>query len=364
MPIDDGPWPDHFPDSHAHEHCPPTAANHVPRNVRDLHPSDISAFISLGDSVTAGFGMSKLQEHRGRSFTAGGDKNVTTVSNIIKHYSPRLSGQSRGSHFVEICFGYICPSSHQPEFDRLNSAQTGAMVNNLEEQVNYLIEQSKKPEYREALKGWKIINILIGFNDLCFSCILKGTSPEDYKQYLTDVLMRLRKAFPKSLINLVELFRVSQVYSLSRKSSFCKNIHRIFPVECVCAFLPRSFGDKFRDGMDKTVIRYNRVLREVAAEFQEEDDFAVNVNPALQKMDLDVFDTSFLSHLDCFHPSTMAYQYMAVYVWNAMISREAHESEFDPNVEILCADENTRFLVDTLEQPYTFNHQVSPSRVQ
>ena len=46
------------------------------------------------------------------------------------------------------------------------------------------------------------------------------------------------------LLNLVYI--VYQIYKLSLKSERCSDIHRIFPIECLCAFAPGEEGDKLR----------------------------------------------------------------------------------------------------------------------
>ena len=42
------------------------------------------------------------------------------------------------------------------------------------------------------------------------------------------------------------LLSFSQIYKLSLQSPHCVEVHRIFPIECTCAFLPGDEGDKLR----------------------------------------------------------------------------------------------------------------------
>ena len=37
-----------------------------------------------------------------------------------------------------------------------------------------------------------------------------------------------------------------KVYELSLKSKHCVEVHRILPIECICAFAPGEDGDKLR----------------------------------------------------------------------------------------------------------------------
>jgi hypothetical protein len=57
-----------------------------------VYPSSVDVVASLGDSITAGFGIMGregfLDEFRGESFPIGGDLNQITIFNFFKHYNP------------------------------------------------------------------------------------------------------------------------------------------------------------------------------------------------------------------------------------------------------------------------------------
>ena len=115
---------------------------------------------------------------------------------------------------------------------------------------------------------------------------------DDYYTHLMDVLEEVRTKIPKVFVNLVSLGNISevprpcpllpitptvvsltppltiltimslnlsaslcylrishytpQIYKLSLQSPHCVEVHRIIPIECICAFLPGAEGDKLR----------------------------------------------------------------------------------------------------------------------
>lgn len=72
----------------------------------------------------------------------GGDPNAITLPNLIKVFSPNVTGASVGDHLFELCYGKLClPFQYYPQNDRLNAAQSGAMVSNIEHEVDYLVRQ-------------------------------------------------------------------------------------------------------------------------------------------------------------------------------------------------------------------------------
>ncbi|KAF7722981.1 hypothetical protein EC973_002451 [Apophysomyces ossiformis] len=126
------------------EECPALKPRQAPpTNVRDLRPDDIRMIGALGDSVMAGFGakgiqgyslisLSSIYESRGLSFGGGDEPGVCTIPNLIKRYSPLVLGSSRGEHMVEYC-------GDRPKIDHLNAAQSGAIADNLDHELNYLL---------------------------------------------------------------------------------------------------------------------------------------------------------------------------------------------------------------------------------
>ena len=146
--------------------CPNISKYTDPKSIHQLHINDIGIVMALGDSITAGFGIrgtaGLLNEYRGRSWSIGGDPHQITLPNLIRYYQPAITGYSTKHHFVEICDETICDSTHYPQLDYYNSAQSGAIASKLMKQIDYLRNRISD----EDKEKWKMINLLIGGNDL------------------------------------------------------------------------------------------------------------------------------------------------------------------------------------------------------
>jgi len=286
----------------------------------------------LGDSITAGFGMDGLSgnfnEYRGQSWALGADNNATTVYNYFKQFSPQLQGGSVGKHEVEFCYGPVCPPfQYRPELDVLNAAQSGAMISDLPtHEMDYLLKILQDNKKIDIKNDWKMLTVLIGANDLCASCT-NGTirSPDEYEVHLRTTLERVRLNIPRTFVNLVELLNISQVYTLSLATPYCKDVHRVVFIECSCAFEDGKNGDARRLEMDTIGQQYNERLRKVAADYKSRNytDFAVVDQPAGRDTAISQFPTDFLSTLDCFHPSLTAHRLMANALWNSILTPAA-----------------------------------------
>jgi len=293
--------------------------SHQPKNIHDLHINNIDIVMALGDSITAGFGIKGsaglYKEFRGRSWSIGGDYNQITIPNFIKYYNPNVKGYSVNSHIVEVCNDEYCIGKYHPEYDRYNSAQSGSTALNLIHQINYLKSQFNYSD----IDKWKLITLFIGANDLCGICNDKNFQPTLFKKNLKLALQYLKSNFPKSFVNLPLIFNVSHVYELSKKTKYCTDIHRIIPSECSCAFDKKN-GDKNRKIMDSDTKIYQKIMYDVAHEINTDvyDNFTIVIQPMFAMTNISKLTIDFLSTLDCFHPSLLAHQSMAISLWNNM----------------------------------------------
>eukprot|EP00128_Syssomonas_multiformis_P018586 Colp12_sorted_trinity150504_noHs@850 len=338
--------------------CPSVAPSAtVPTSVHKLRPGDIKVVAALGDSITAGFGLNGLKawigkdlaESRGKSWSIGGDAGAVTIPNILKNYSPSIVGASVGEHFVEVCYGPICPPlQHKPSIDKFNGAQSGAMAQNLIAEAKYLVKQIKSNKKVNLSEDWKLLTLFIGANDLCLvgcnniTTLLKGI--DRWEANVKASIEEVRAQIPRVFVNLVQIFNVSRVYELSRKTSWCTNVHRVLPIECVCAFTPSALGgDKLRYTLDMTAQEYNRRLERIAASYEGKyEDFAVVAQPAFKDGTLDDMPPGLLSKLDCFHPSVWAHQQMAMHLWNNMVTpRSEKRTDFNIRDTWICPSEDT-----------------------
>eukprot|EP00026_Physarum_polycephalum_P011494 Phypoly_transcript_11724.p1 GENE.Phypoly_transcript_11724~~Phypoly_transcript_11724.p1 ORF type:complete len:362 (-),score=46.64 Phypoly_transcript_11724:105-1031(-) len=284
----------------------------------------------MGDSITAGFGIrgaaGGLNESRGLSATIGGDPNAITLFNFLQFYSPDVQGASLGQHIVEFCGGAVCPPfQYRPAQDVLNSAQSGAMVSDLvTHELDYLLLELRSNPKINMQEDWKLLTLFIGANDLCSSCTNQSyLQPDEFEVHLTKTLEGIRKNIPRVFVQMVEIMNLSQVYDLSLTNAYCKDIHRIIPFECDCIFDPNA--NTTRALVDIYGQEYNAKTRAVAAQYQAMNypDFTVVSQPMGRNTAIKDLPLTFLSTLDCFHPSLIAHQAMAVGLWNNMLTPAA-----------------------------------------
>jgi len=327
----------------------PALPNHIPADVNDLHPNNIKVVMALGDSITAAFGVNGrgggITEVRGVSWSMGADVGAVTLPNLLKYYSPNITGGSTGEHLVEFCYGPVCPPYQYRPGDNLNAAQSGAMVSDLvTHELDHLIEALKNNPNVNMEKDWKLLTMFIGANDLCASCTFDAPllDPAEYEKHLMTTLKNVYAKVPRVLVQIMEMFNLSQVYNLSLKNKTCATIHRETFIECDCVF--RADGAKLRAEVDKTVQGYNAKARSVAAYFQSLKDPAFNVivHPAGRDTKLADFPIDVLSTYDCFHPSRMMHQIMAINLWNSMLTPAAKRlTSLQLDVVPLCPNATT-----------------------
>eukprot|EP01113_Clastostelium_recurvatum_P050823 TRINITY_DN971_c0_g1_i1.p1 TRINITY_DN971_c0_g1~~TRINITY_DN971_c0_g1_i1.p1 ORF type:complete len:368 (-),score=69.39 TRINITY_DN971_c0_g1_i1:122-1225(-) len=335
--------------------CPPLPP-HTPSSINDLRPNDIKVVMSLGDSITAAFGLEgeagALNEYRGQSWDIGADNNATTLYNYFKQFNPNLQGGSVGSHIVELCYGALCPPyQYHPAQDVLNGAQSGATITDLvTHEFDYLLGQLKSNAKIDMKNDWKVLTILIGANDLCLSCEDKNIDADEFERNMRATLENVRTNIPRTFVNLVEMFNISQVYTLSLTNSKCKFVHRTLPVECDCAFTPGAKGDQQRVFMDTLAQQYNARIRSIVSDYASKNytEFAVVDQPMGRDTKISTFPIDFLSTLDCFHPSKVAHGMMATALWNSMLTPASKKATAISPVGVapLCPTEDTKLYVN------------------
>lgn len=284
--------------------------------------------MAVGDSITTGFGiLGALNETRGSSFSMGGDSGAITLPNFIKYFNPALVGYSKGTYPAEVCYGDNCPSvRYYPNTDANNAAKSGSMVFDMvSTQLNYLIRQANQNPLINVQQDWKVLTIMIGANDLCASCSFNLTylSADDYEMNLMGTLERIRASLPRTFVNIIPGFNISQAYDLSLKTPRCANITRPLFIQCDCLFKPENGA--IRKDIDSRIAAFNQKAINVASYYQRKayDNFAVVVHPFLMNTQLSTISSSFISRLDCFHPSKPGQEALATALWNSMLTPAA-----------------------------------------
>jgi len=300
--------------------------------------------MAMGDSITAGFAMDAgvPLEWRGLVFSAGGDKYESefstdpamTIPNYLKHYNPNLVGDATGTT-IPLAKG-----------SGLNGAVSMAKVEDLPDQVNYLVTQLRTT-YKDQVdfnKDWKLLTIFIGANNLCGSCDWNRTNsfPAFFENQLRSVLQQVKDSIPRVFVSLVTIFNISGVWDAGMTKEYCILLWDVDKHECGCL----TTGDKKdRDAMDWHSMAFNQIQEKLAKEFdsQNNDSFTVVVQPGVSGIPIGVFGEKYLSLLDCFHPSVYADAAFTYAIWNNMMEPQGQKSHVpDPNnIVIKCPTADT-----------------------
>ncbi|KAI8908993.1 hypothetical protein EDD86DRAFT_191129 [Gorgonomyces haynaldii] len=307
-----------------------------PSSIRDVRIDDIKVVAAIGDSITAGFGAAGLKnpnnpislttlfEQRGLSFAIGGDDNAVTVPNFMKRYNPDIVGASVGEHIANICYGLICPPfQYRPSYDKFNAARSGSLAFNLDNQVDWLMGEMYWNNKVDWNNDYKLIHLLIGANDLCLGCdpILGNTvlSADGFENEIRKVVYKIKSRIPKVILNVKNIFNVSQVWDLTKDEPYCKTLRALgLQLECACAFQDNALGKLNRQKMDNLAQAYNQRLEKLRAEYlnDKQQDFLFVLDPLVKNAAVREFPTNYISNVDCFHPGLKAHELLAVGTWN------------------------------------------------
>ncbi|KAI8896079.1 hypothetical protein BC833DRAFT_630742 [Globomyces pollinis-pini] len=343
--------------------CPPLPKRaSKPTSVHDVRIDDIKVVAAIGDSITAGFGaagsrgplsLKNLYEQRGLSWSMGSDAGTVSIANFIKNYNPNVIGGSVGEHIVNVCYGPLCPPfQYKPDLDRFNAARSGALAANLPDEVDWLVKQMKNNPNVDMANDYKLINLFIGSNDVCLGCqpVLKDfvLTGDQFESTMRDVLFKIQWNIPKAIVNIHQQFDVAQVYDLTRFEPKCIAIRAAsLGLLCPCAFQP-LFADRNRRAMKELAAEYNRRLEKIQKDFlaNKNDNFMYVLNPSFRDVNLKQWDMSYISDIDCFHPSTKTHQLMAVSSWNNLfVPFEQRATSVAPNIKTYCPTEDSRIRV-------------------
>lgn len=118
---------------------------------------------------------------------------------------------------------------NRPSIDHLNVAQSGALITDVADQVDYLTQQLQTREDKYSYKeDWKILTFLIGGNDLCLSCVLEqALSPDKWEERMRTILTKVKQQIPRVIVNVVPIFKVSQIVELTKDDAECQILHKV-----------------------------------------------------------------------------------------------------------------------------------------
>jgi len=315
----------------------------TPRDVTTLSPANIGIFIAIGDSITACFaakgrnGLSSFDEYRGLSFSAGGDKDAVSLFSFVQRFSAKVQGASTGKHIVEI------PGAPYFSADHFNVAQSNARSDDLQHQLDHLFKVV--PKVDPTGTQWKLITLFIGADDVCRNC--KMTTPvliANYVKNVQNALSQLEAKLPNSFVAVIPIFNVSGVYRRMQGSTYCKLAHGI-PWECGCIL---NSDNATRARMDVAAVGMSAALEAVVRQVQAKRNpkFTATFLPFTNGVQIVNLPPDFISNLDCFHPTVVAHQQLAVSTWNSLLTPSAQRTrQWKLGEPIQCPNAQSRLQV-------------------
>eukprot|EP00049_Salpingoeca_infusionum_P004852 m.84618 g.84618 ORF g.84618 m.84618 type:complete len:355 (+) comp12754_c0_seq1:65-1129(+) len=299
--------------------CSTFTSTKVPTNVRQLTPPDIKGVMALGDSITAGFAMRDGPlEYRGTVYSTGGDDGALTIGNFLKTYNPDLLGQATGE---------TIPLTKEGK--GLNFAVSEARVKDVPGQIQRMAAKMNTSEYSHLYDEWKLLTLFIGANDIC-EC--NSMTAAQFEVQLNQSLTLIQNTFPKTFVNVMTIFNISNVWAIKNDRTYCEFA---IPILHECSCLENSQAELQK--MDDLAMAINAVTKKVVAEFAALNDplFTAVVQPAIEDMKLSSYPKEdvqdLVSDLDCFHPSLCTDQGFAVGVWNNMFAPpQSKKTVIDP----------------------------------
>ena len=272
----------------------------------------------MGDSIGAGFAMIAGVPLEFRGWVAATGARGLTLPAIFENVNGGRRLRGAASLATDpLADGVLSPGGsrrpNKPALCKLNAAQSNARARHLPAQVEYL----RREVAREGPEGeWKLLHVLIGANDvLAGSCSEEPLEQlaEDWMHHLNASFAELQAHVPRLLVSVAELFDAPAVVKpYAAASAVCRAMHRRFHEgDCGSHHPQRSVA--VTDALNARVRRVADFWNGLAL-----PGFAVAVQPLTRN--LRAPDVSYLSKLDCFHPSRRANEEMAVGLWNSLLS--------------------------------------------
>lgn len=161
--------------------------------------------------------------------------------------------------------------------------------------------------------------------------------PEAYHEEMAAALELLQREVPRLFVNLVAMLNLTSLAHAPGVGIHCPIQHILTRIECPCAFGSAAMGAE----MNSVIQRNNAALFNIELNYRSRNltDFAVVVQPGLK--DMEIPDWHYLSRFDCFHPSRLCHEQIALGLFNNMQQPVGQkDTNFEPPVKLICPRPN------------------------
>jgi phospholipase B1 len=334
--------------------CPSIPKVAEPKTIADLHPSHVSVVMAMGDSITAAFtARSGLNEDRDLSWSIGaGSADQLTLPWLLEQYSDKVEGQSTKA-VLPRDIANLPSGDYHPMTDGMNVAESegAAHRGSLDEQWGYLLQNF--PKYDDFDNRWKVLTLWMFANDVLGMCDKDAEEYDEYKVWeakLDETLTNVTQTLTKTYVNLAAMLDLSHIHRIQKSKIGCTLVHKVIK-EGGCVDKDDVTDDEMQK-LDENVHFMNKRLHKFAADYQAKmqaqgrNDMAFVVQGFTESIGPEL-DHTFLSSLDCFHPSASAHQDLAVGLWNSMLCVDDREGRcgivFGPDMPVTCPTESSVF---------------------
>lgn len=245
--------------------------------------------VSLGDSITqAANACEPYQECPQVSWSTG--ETPETENNVFNTHTGTFKEQIEKLNKEPI-------TVH-------NNARSYTKVNDLPNQAQLAVTQQAE-----------FITILSGANDLCVANENKITSPESFKDSLTETLNILNDKLPKSKIFIASIPNIYQLWETNHNN--LEAVHKWDEGKLCQSMLENPTSNDQEDTARRARValkleQFNNILEQVCVS-------AVNCSTDNKRIFNTKFENTDLSEVDFFHPSVKGQQKIASTAWNNQI---------------------------------------------
>ena len=228
---------------------------------------------------------------------------VGTLPNYLKEYRPDLVGFSS--------------QLSDPTEESLNVGVVDAETINITTQIDQIFDRIHRNPDIDFENDWKLITLLIGFNDICeYSCLENAFNlVGEWIERIDRALTMLSHFLPRTFVNVMSLGKISNAlrYVSGPLCTF------VYQTACPCIGQLLRVSNSMPDRVTE---EFNERLTQLveSRKYDRTNEFTVVIQPGFPLLnDNEAFDSSYLA-IDCLHLAAPGNRLTATHLWNNMLS--------------------------------------------